>query len=189
MTSIPSLTSGRGGGEEAATGREIQKISQPELWAPELELTTLYLTEDHKDHHLESAEEGEQSAVIPGRHVGVDHRGQAEAWHDDAQAGDELGDADWGWHGGGGGGGNTGAHQAGEAGGLRWWQGLLSSSSHSLTLNVLRNICWYLSSHTTPDCFQNLHLITRSKGFPLKNISLLISNVQLCLPIMMIWEY
>ena len=60
------------------------------------------------------SEEGEESAVVPGRHVRVDDRRQAQAGHDDAEAGDALGDADWGWHDGGG---NTGADQA--AGGWR----------------------------------------------------------------------
>ena len=36
-------------------------------------------SEEEEDTHLESPEEGEESAVVPGRHVGVDHRGQAEA--------------------------------------------------------------------------------------------------------------
>ena len=79
MTSIPSLTGG--GGEEAAIGREIQKISQPRARAGARHCS-LYLTDcDHKrpDNHLESPEEGEESAVVPGRHVGVDHRGQAQA--------------------------------------------------------------------------------------------------------------
>ena len=119
MTSIQSLTEERRGGR--------RNISEKNRNIPELDLAP----------DLESPEEGKESAVVPGRHVGVDHRGQAQAGDDDAQAGDELGDADWGWHDGGG---NTGGHHTVEAGSLRWWQGLLSSSSPSLTLNVLRNI-------------------------------------------------